>query len=143
MGSLSLTPLLDRLGLVGRKLFTFMVRSALVPALGVRSIWMITSVPYGYLIRAKGGSVTPRDLMRSSRRYPKSEDAKRALDDLVAAGLGRLESVQAGSKGGRPTVVFVLSTDATKRNPDSSGLRGEKQGFRYVADPDAPEMEGK
>ncbi len=58
------------------------------------------------LIQRKGGSVTPRDLMRSSRQFPTAEAAELALADLAGAGFGRLEPVPPGPSGGRPTKQF-------------------------------------
>lgn len=77
------------------------------------------------LIQAKGSSVTPRDLMRSSRQYPTAEDAEAALQDLESAGFGRMESVQTGSSGGRPTKRFQLyDTADVDTTPDSNGVAG-------------------
>jgi hypothetical protein len=76
-------------------------------------------------IGSKGGSVTPRDLMRSSRRYAESADvAEAALDDLAKAGYGRWESTASTGKGGRPTRRLVLTTadvDTTPSNPEENG----------------------
>ena len=41
------------------------------------------------LIQRKGGSVTARALMRSSRQWATANDAEAALDDLAAARYGR------------------------------------------------------
>ncbi len=61
--------------------------------------------------------------MRSSRQYPTAEDAERALDDLAGAGFGRLESVQAGPKGGRPTKRFRLAdTVDVDETPSGGGI---------------------
>jgi hypothetical protein len=64
------------------------------------------------LIRRKGGSVSPRDLMQCSRTYRTAEDAERALRDLVEAGFGIWENSPTTAKGGRPTRRFCLSDDA-------------------------------
>ena len=77
------------------------------------------------LIRYKGGSVTPRDLMRSSRQYPTAEDAEAALHDLESAGFGWIESAQAGPKGGRPSKRFRLYDIADVDNtPTGDGVTG-------------------
>jgi len=68
------------------------------------------------LIRRRGGTITPRELMRASRAYPLAEDAKAALDALVEAGLGRWETVKPGPQGGRPSRCFSLA----KQSADSA-----------------------
>ncbi len=60
------------------------------------------------LIGRKGGNVTARDLMRSSRHYPQSDIAEAALEDLVKSGWGRWEPVPPGDQGGKPTRRFRL-----------------------------------
>jgi hypothetical protein len=62
-------------------------------------------------IRAKGGSITARQLQLSSRRYGNVEVARAALDALAQAGLGRWVEQPAGERGGRPTQVLVLHDD--------------------------------
>jgi hypothetical protein len=61
------------------------------------------------LVRRKGGSVTARDLMRSSRKYPTAAGAEGALDDLVKAGIGSWQEDDHGGGRGRPVRRFVLS----------------------------------
>jgi len=61
------------------------------------------------LIERKGGSVTIRGLLRSSRMFATASEAEMALDVLVQAGKGRWESPEPGSHGGRPTRRFVLT----------------------------------
>ena len=94
------------------------------------------------VIERRGGRITARDL-RLAQHMASSEAAKAALDDLVQAECGTWEPKPPGPKGGRPTVVFVLSTDATKRNPHLCGTRRRYEGFRYVAAPDKSESEGE
>lgn len=60
------------------------------------------------LIRRKGGSVTPRNLMRSSRQYSSADIAEEALDGLVKAGLGTWREDDHGGGRGRPVRRFVL-----------------------------------
>jgi len=73
------------------------------------------------LIRRKGGSATPRDLMRSCRQYLTSVDAEAALAELAEAGLGRWEDVPTTGKGGRPTrrltLVDGVDVDRTPVDP--------------------------
>ncbi len=78
------------------------------------------------LIRRKGGSVTPRELMRSSRQFPTAEAAELALEDLAGAGFGRLESVPPGPSGGRPTKRFrvVDAVDVDETPADDPTLSG-------------------
>jgi Protein of unknown function (DUF3987)/3'-5' exonuclease/Bifunctional DNA primase/polymerase, N-terminal len=72
-------------------------------------------------IRARGGSMTARDLQKSnSRKYPLAEAAEAALEALITAGLGEWDDRPAGFRGGHPTRVFVLhptpdTTDTTSR----------------------------
>jgi hypothetical protein len=60
------------------------------------------------LIRRKGGTVTARDLQRSSRRYQTSDDAEAALDSLAKTGAGHWEPIPTGPSGGKPTRRFTL-----------------------------------
>ena len=64
------------------------------------------------LIQRHGGSITARELMRSSNAYPTSEAAEQALNDLVQVGTGHWEAVGPTPKGGRPTCRFVLADTA-------------------------------
>ena len=64
------------------------------------------------LIERKGGVVTPRVLMRSSRRFLAAEDAELALNELVRAGDGLWEDIGSGDQGGRPTRRFRLADTA-------------------------------
>lgn len=77
------------------------------------------------LVQRHGGSVTARQLMRSSRAYPTSEAAEEALNGLVQDRLGRWEDAGPTEQGGRPTRRFVLadSTD-TDITPERSAAAG-------------------
>jgi hypothetical protein len=68
------------------------------------------------MIRSKGGSVTIREVQRSSRKYTNAKDAEQALEALVAAGVGIWEDPKPGLAGGRPVRQFVLAqcADADK-----------------------------
>jgi hypothetical protein len=68
------------------------------------------------LINRQGGQITLRELMRSSAKFKTSEDAERALNDLVQAKKGKWKPPEATAQGGRPTLVFVLNreTDTDK-----------------------------
>ena len=61
------------------------------------------------LVQRYKGSITARELMRSSRDYTTAESAEEVLEDLVKAGIGRWENVGPTERGGRPTRRFVLS----------------------------------
>ena len=75
------------------------------------------------LIRRKGGSIAPRDLVRGNvRRYPTAEAAELALQALASAGLGRFEDVPPGPKGGRPGVRFVLVDAPANESGDADGI---------------------
>lgn len=63
------------------------------------------------LIRRKGGSATPRELMRSSRIFKTATEAEVALDELAKVGLGRWEDALTTAKGGRPTRRLTLVDD--------------------------------
>jgi len=81
-GSISLTPLVAQPFSKARYPFIFVLRLAGILASVVRSLWMVTSLPYGYLIRAKdavtpqrslGISISPTHLVEgplSVGRYP-------------------------------------------------------------------------
>src|SRR5207253_2832771 len=60
------------------------------------------------LIAQHGGSVTPRDLMRSSRRYAQADDANVALDELARAGIGQWRTVPPPRSGGHASRELVL-----------------------------------
>lgn len=75
-------------------------------------------------INRKGGSVTPRDVQKSGRATT-TEDAETMLRGLASSGLGRVETKETTSKGGRPTIHFVLTdetdtTDTTRVTPDEN-----------------------
>ncbi len=61
------------------------------------------------LVRSKGGSVTPRELMRSSRQFKTSLEVKQALDNLVDTGLGQWQKDDHDGGRGRPAMNFVLA----------------------------------
>ena len=73
------------------------------------------------LIQRKGGTVAPRDLMRSTRQFKSADDAEGALNELEKAGLGQWEECPTTAKGGRPGRHFRLfesvDVDTTSRNP--------------------------
>jgi hypothetical protein len=71
-------------------------------------------------IRARGGKIAVRDLVRSNSRKWRNIDLARAgLNALVTAGLGYWTEVPSGPQGGRPCQIFVLAPDttATTRTP--------------------------
>ncbi|MCO6044144.1 YfjI family protein [Aeoliella sp. ICT_H6.2] len=76
------------------------------------------------LVHRKGGRATPRDLMRSSRKWERADEAEAALQKLVDAGRGSWSLQPPSGKGGRPTRVFVLNgvtdVDTTSPNPGES-----------------------
>ncbi len=75
------------------------------------------------LIQRKGGSVTRRELMRSSRMFTTAADAEAALDELTQAGIGHWEQVPPGPKGGKPSKRFVLAdTDGIDDSPRQSSV---------------------
>ena len=60
------------------------------------------------LIQKHGGSITARDLQRASRRYPTGQEARRALEGLVAAGFGKI-TLRVPPGGGHTVEVFCLN----------------------------------
>jgi Protein of unknown function (DUF3987) len=70
-------------------------------------------------IRARGGSVNPRQLYRSNpSRYRGPEQAEEALEVLVEAGLADWQERPPSASGGRPTKSLVLRNAPTK--PDNT-----------------------
>jgi len=78
------------------------------------------------LIQRKGGSVTPRDLMRSTRKYLTAADAESALAELVKAGIGTWQEDTHGGGRGRPVRRFNLSdaadVDTNAAGPDENRI---------------------
>jgi hypothetical protein len=70
-------------------------------------------------IRARGGSVTARELQQSGQRAYRGrvEDAEAALDRLVAAGVGEWVVMKPGARGGRPTrkLLLVAATEPAEK----------------------------
>jgi len=62
-------------------------------------------------IRSRGGSITVRELQRSSRKYSKAEAAERVLEAVVGAEYGYWGDQKTRKTGGRPTRRFVLRGD--------------------------------
>lgn len=60
------------------------------------------------LIHRLGGTVTPRELSRHSRRYQPASQAEETLDRLVKRGYARWELLKPSAKGGRPTKRIIL-----------------------------------
>ena len=64
-------------------------------------------------IDSKGGSVTASQLQQARRkRFPTSADAEAALNRLKSMGVGGWKYAESGKKGGRPKMLFVLSSEA-------------------------------
>jgi hypothetical protein len=61
-------------------------------------------------IRARGGAVTVRDLQKSGHPLyrDRAEDAEKALERLVAAGVGEWVWMEPGPRGGRATRQFQI-----------------------------------
>ena len=92
------------------------------------------------LIRHKGGTVTPRDLIRGSRMFQKTDDAEAALEELAKAGIGKWEYVPPGPKGGQPTRRFVLADSADADTTTPLPLKNE--GFVNVNGVNGVEEQG-
>jgi hypothetical protein len=76
-------------------------------------------------IRALGGTVTVRDIIRSTSFFKTTEEASRALKALEHAGRGTWREIPSGAAGGRPKQVFQLTdnTDSDK-TPSHGGAKG-------------------
>jgi hypothetical protein len=71
-------------------------------------------------IRNKGGSISVRELQRSSRIYKDSSDLpETALQELVDIGWGEWQQIQAGAGGGRPSKQFVMKSDDKTTDGDA------------------------
>jgi hypothetical protein len=82
-------------------------------------------------IQRHGGSITARDLRNASKsRYPDTDTATAALEQLVKAGLGRWEAVRAGASGGRPTkkLILELRNHETDETSDDAFAEHEEAG---------------
>lgn len=77
------------------------------------------------LIDRKGGTITPRELMRSSSAVNTAEAAEAALEALVRARHGEWETAAPGPKGGRPTRRFRLFGGADVDETPSGGPAGQ------------------
>jgi hypothetical protein len=86
------------------------------------------------IIREMGGVVSPRDLVRRTRRFHgSSDDAEAALVELAKKGKGEWSTQPPGDKGGRPTRRFVLKgcdiAGGVDETPENTEVLG---GFGYV-----------
>jgi hypothetical protein len=83
-------------------------------------------------IERRGGSVTVRDLARGPREYRGTDAAAKALEALVASGVGRWEVDDHGGGPGRPVDRFRLLSrrgdtgdgDTTSGSAEDPGLSG-------------------
>ncbi|TWU27600.1 YfjI family protein [Bythopirellula polymerisocia] len=78
------------------------------------------------LIRRKGGTVVPRDLMRSGRKFKNASDAEAALVELEASGIGSWSFDDHAGGRGRPTRRFTLvdtvDSDTNNRKHEENGI---------------------
>jgi hypothetical protein len=75
------------------------------------------------LVQRKGGTLTPRELMRSSRRYNTADAAEAALGMLAQARLGHWHDDDHGGGPGHPAHRFVLF-DARAVDTNSADASG-------------------
>ena len=68
-------------------------------------------------IRAKGGSVTVRDVVAGKRSIRTAAEATERLTALESAGYGTWQDIPTTSKGGRPSRKFVLSGVSVSETP--------------------------
>lgn len=80
-------------------------------------------------IRARGGTVTPRDL-RHHGFNGDTQAAEGALIALAAAGHGEWRTASPGEQGGRPRRTFVLTTKPEHQNQNPENI-GENGGFGF------------
>lgn len=73
-------------------------------------------------IAKRGGRVRVSDVYTNYRPLKDSGAAEKSLAELVGAGLGEWQEQPAGSRGGRPTRVFVLSV--SEELSESGGFLG-------------------
>lgn len=71
------------------------------------------------LIERKGGSVTTREVMRSSSLFDTSSDAERAMSSLTKQGWAKWEQVGSGKQGGRPTRRLTLTDTTIPQEPNT------------------------
>lgn len=75
-------------------------------------------------IRSRGGSITIRQLQKSnSRKYPDSDTAEQALNDLAEAGLGDWREGPVPARGGHRIRSLLLrpTLDTSDTRPESEG----------------------
>ena len=81
-------------------------------------------------IRANGGTVTIRELMRWSRaKFPNSRAAENYLHLLAQEGIGSWKLLPVGSGGGRQKQVFQLTPGDTVTGDKTPARAGENGGF--------------
>jgi len=71
-------------------------------------------------IGRKGGTVTVRELQRTSWQFRTAGKAEKALDALAETGAGRWEWQGPSARGGRPTRIFRLNSPAVLTQPPES-----------------------
>ncbi len=76
-------------------------------------------------VMIQGGSATARDLQLHSRRYPTSQAATDAIDDLVRRKWGQWEYERPGPTGGAPSKRFVVATEKAVDNTSAEEVVGE------------------
>jgi len=68
-------------------------------------------------IKANGGEITVRELIRSRSRYRNARQARDDLSGLSGMGLGSFVRVPSKNKGGRPSEVFTLPETYFDKTP--------------------------
>ena len=68
-------------------------------------------------IKAKGGSITVRELVSGKRSIKNADQATERLNALESAGYGNWQNVLTTPKGGRPSRKFVLSGVSVSETP--------------------------
>jgi hypothetical protein len=90
------------------------------------------------VIQRKGGSVTVRNLIRSTRMFGNAEAAERGLDELGKAGYGRWEDPPPAPAGGQPIRRFILNpavdVDETPNSSVLSGVMSTSTGSTQISD---------
>ena len=76
-------------------------------------------------IRKRGGSMTPRNLMRNNRKYRNAVAARSALNELVDAGLGTWQFDGPSANGGPSTQRFKLADAPTNDTTAIGGISNQ------------------
>ncbi len=95
-------------------------------------------------LQSRGGTISARDLQKSnSSKYPTSEQANAALDELAGAGFGHWNEPASSPRGGHPARRFSLgptldTTDTTDGEGEDDPVEGPPTSSDTTADTTPP-----